>query len=155
MSKIKQIDSHSAGAGSDELRWRGSVVNLVLPPQQRTLRHSSASPVDDNRKAILFHTDAGASRQTLSLRSWDTTGGSNVILFRAHHHGPRSWEATAKSHEENAIRSRKENFGKHEGAIQGDDDHGHRMFANLLAAAVSILLIITGDWMVSTLVKMP
>ena len=127
---------------------------MVLPPQQRTLRRSSAFPVDGNRNVISFRTEAVVSRQTLGLRSCNTTGRSNVIHFRAHHHGPQSWDAPAKSHEDNATAYSKENIGNHKAATRGDDDYGHRMFVNLLAAAVSILLIITGDWIVSTLVKM-
>jgi len=155
VSRTKQIDSQSVGGAPYGGRWRGSAVNWVLPPQIRTLRHALGSRADDDRSVISFRRDAAASRQTLGLRRPETNSGSNVIRLRTHHHGPQSWDATAKSHEDNTRRYRNQNIGKHEGPTQADDDYDHRLFVTLLAAAVTILLIITGDWMVSTLVRMP
>jgi hypothetical protein len=46
-------------------------------------------------------------------------------------------------------------FWESKAATQNDDDHRHRMLENFLAAAALILLIIAGNWILSTLVKMP
>jgi hypothetical protein len=40
-------------------------------------------------------------------------------------------------------------------SIQGDDDYNHRMLVNALAAAVLVMLVISGEWMFSTLATMP
>jgi len=43
------------------------------------------------------------------------------------------------------------NSGKSKAATQNDDDHRHRTLENFLAAAALILLIIAGNWILSTL----
>jgi hypothetical protein len=129
---------------------RGTAANRALPLEQRTLRRSSESPVDRDRKVIPFRANAAPPR-TLGLQSGDT---NTVIHFRPRQHAPRNWHAAANAHAANAEKSFEGKFENHEAAAQADDDHSHRMVVNLLAAAVSIMLIIAGDWIVSTLVKM-
>jgi hypothetical protein len=154
MSTIKQIDLRSTGAPADERRLLGTAASRALPLEQRTLRRASDSPVDRDRKVIPFRANA-ASTRTLGLQSGDTNFVSNVVHFRPRQHASRNWHAAANAPAANAEKSFEGKFGNHEAAAQADDEHSHRMVVNLLAAAVSIMLIIAGDWMVSTLVKMP
>jgi hypothetical protein len=146
MSTIKQNDLRATGAAANEGWLGGTAANRGLPFEQRTLRRITESSVEHDRTVIPFHMNA----RTLGLQSGDTNRGSNVIHFRPRQHAPRNWHAAA-----NAGKSFEGKFGDHQAAAQADDDHGHRMVINLLAAAVSIMLIIAGDWMVSTLVKIP
>lgn len=154
MSTIKQIDLRSTGAAADERRLRGTAANRALPLEQRILRRASDSPVDRDRKVIPFRANAAPTRM-LGLQSRDTNCASTVIPFRPRQHAPRNWHAAANAHAANAEKSFEGEFGNHEAAARADDDHRHRIVVNLLAAAVSIMLIIAGDWMVNTLVKMP
>ena len=154
MSTIKQIDLHSTGAAAGERRSRGTSASRALPLEQRTLRRASELPFDRDRKVIPFRANAAPTRR-LGLQSGDTNFVSNVIHFRPRRHAPRNWHAAANAHAANAEKSFEGKFGNHEAAAQADDDHSHRMVVNLLAAAVLIMLIIAGDWMVNTLVKMP
>jgi hypothetical protein len=154
MSTIKQINLHSAGAAADEKGLRGTAASRALPLGQRTSRRASESPGDRDRKVIPFRANAAPTR-TLGLQSGDMNFVSNVIHFRPRQHASRNWHAAANAPAVNAEKSFEGKFGNHEAAAKADDDHRHRMVVNLLAAAVSIMLIIAGDWMVSTLVKMP
>ena len=153
MSTIKHIDLRSTGVAADEGRLRGSAADRALPLEQRTLRRASESPVDRDRKVIPFRANAAPTR-TLGLQSGNTKCASTVIHFRPRQHAPRNWHAAANARAANAEKSFEGKFGNHEAAAQADDDHSHRIVVNLLAAAVLIMLIIAGDWMVSTLVKM-
>ena len=154
MSTIKHIDLRPTGVAADEGRLRGSAADRALPLEQRTLRRASESPVDRDRKVIPFRANAAPTR-TLGLQSGNTKCASTVIHFRPRQHAPRNWHAAANARAANAEKSFEGKFGSHEAAAQADDDHSHRIVVNLLAAAVLIMLIIAGDWMVSTLVKMP
>jgi hypothetical protein len=154
MSTIKQIDLRSTGAATGEGRLRGAAANRALPLGQRPLRRASESPVDRDRKVIPFRVNAAPTR-TFGLQGGDTNYASTVIPFRPRQHAPQNRHAAANAHAANAEKSFEGKFGNRETAAQADDDHSHRMVVNLLAAAVSIMLIIAGDWMVSVLVKMP
>jgi hypothetical protein len=154
MSPKKQIDLHAPGGAANERRLRGTSANRALPLEQGTLRRASESPVDRDRKVIPFRANAARTR-TFGLQRGNTNFVSNVIHFRPRQHASRNWHAAANAHAANAEKSFEGKFGNHEAAAQADDDHSHRMVVNLLAAAVSIMLIIAGDWMVTTLVKMP
>ena len=135
-------------------RTFNTAANEALSPRQRTSRHASESPADGDRKVIPFRANVAAAG-AFGLQGGDTSGGSNIIRFRPRQHGPRNWHAAAASHAANAEKSFEEKIGNHESAAQADDDHSHRMVVNFLAAAVSIMLIIAGDWMVNALIKMP
>jgi hypothetical protein len=154
MSTVKRSNSGSAGAVPDAARWPGTAANEALSPRQRTSRHASESPADGDRKVIPFRANVAAAG-AFGLQGGDTSGGSNIIRFRPRQHGPRNWHAAGASHAANAEKSIEERIGNREAAAQADDDHGHRMVVNLLAAAVSLMLIIAGDWMVNALIKMP
>jgi hypothetical protein len=132
---MEQIEFHLAVAASEVPRGRSSVATSMFPPEQRSMRRSESPLFDGDRKVIAFPVQGISSRQAPGSCSWDATGDS------------LSSKRTAKSHEVS--------FGKSKAATQNDDDHRHRMFENLLAAAALILLIIAGNWILSTLVKMP
>src|SRR5712671_1821567 len=70
-------------------------------------------------KVVRFRPRVIASRRELGLGSWDAMDDSPVDDLR-----------------------------KYESAPDGDDDYRQRMLTNFLAAAVLIVLMITGDWVV-------
>ena len=144
MSKT-QIDLHPAGASSDAHGWRGDAATSVVPHQPGTVRRYSAPPKHDERRIIAFPAHAISPRKASGLEIWDTNRGSNVVDFRRHR------ASLGKA----AGRFNEASVGRQEATHRGGEDDHHRMFMNLLAAAVSILLIIAGDWMFSTLAKMP
>jgi hypothetical protein len=154
MSTMKRSNSGSASAVPDAARWPGTAANEALSPRQRTSRHASESPVDGDRKVVPFRANV-ASARAFGLQGGDTNGGSNVIRFRPRQHGPRNWHAAAASDAANAEKFFEEKIENREAAAEADDDHSHRMVVNFLAAAVSLMLIIAGDWMVNALIKMP
>ena len=154
MSTVKRSNSGSAGAVPDAARWPGTAANEALSPRQRTSRYASESPVDGDRKVVPFCANVAAAG-AFGPQGGDTNGGSNVIRFRPRQHGPRNPNAAAPSDAANAEKFFAEKIGNRAAAAEADDDHGHRMVVNLLAAAVSLMLIIAGDWMVNALIKMP
>jgi hypothetical protein len=78
----------------------------------------------------------------------DRNGEYNVIRF-PHAASAKSalqrWDETAKSSPE-VIKTY---------SIQVDDDYDHRMLVNALAAAVLVVLVISGEWIFSALATMP
>jgi len=143
MSKMEQIEFHLAVAASEVPRGCRSVATSMFPPEQRSMR-----PLfDGDRKVIAFPVQGISCRQAPGSCSWDATGDSKIAHFRRRRHASLSSKRTSKSHEVNS--------GKSKAATQNDDDHRHRMLENFLAAAALILLIIAGNWILSTLVKMP
>ena len=147
MSKMEQIEFHLAVAASEVPRGHSSVATSMFPPEQLSMRPSDAPLIDGDRKVIAFPVQGISSRLAPGSCSWDATGDSKLAHFRQRHHASPSSKRTAKSHEVNS--------GKTEAATQNDDDHRHRMLENCLAAAALIPLIIAGNWILSTLVKMP
>ena len=115
-----------------------------FPPKQRSMRRFDAPLFDDDRKVIAFPVQDISFRQAPGLRNRDATGDAK---FRRRRHAALSSKRTAKSHEENS--------GKSKAATRNDDNHSHRMIENFFGAAVLILLVIAGNWILSTLVKMP
>lgn len=120
--------------------------NLVLPlarasqfaPKKRLSRSASDAP------------DKGAaSSRKASRRSFDTTGDPKIIRFRPR--GVASRRGLGLGRSDEMEDSPVDDLRKYEFAPQGDDDYRQRMVANLLATAVLIVLMITGDWVVSTL----
>ena len=147
MSKMEQIQFHLAVAASEVPRGRSSVATSMFPPEQRSMRRSESPLFDGDRKVIAFPVQGISSRQAPGSCSWDATGDSKIAHFRRRRHASLSSKRTAKSHEVSS--------GKSKAATQNDDDHRHRMLENFLAAAALILLIVAGNWILSTLVKMP
>jgi hypothetical protein len=140
MPKMEQIEFPLAAVP----RGRSSVATSMFQPKQPSMRQSESPLSDDDRKVIAFPVQDISFRQAPGLRSRDATGDAK---FWRRRHAPLSSKRTAKSHEENS--------GKSKAATQNGDDHGHRMLENFLGAAALILLIIAGNWILSTLVKMP
>jgi hypothetical protein len=136
--KTEHIDLHLAGASPDAHGGRGSAAT-------GTVRRYSAPPKHDERRIVAFPAHAISTRKAPSRENWDANRGSNVVDFRRHRTSP------SKA----AGRFNEASVGRPEASHQGDEDHRHRMFMNLLAAAASVLLIIAGDWMFSTLAKIP
>jgi hypothetical protein len=122
------------------------VARLVRSHHGRTTRPAPSPPIDGSRNVIAFPTQAVSPLQTPRLRSSDATG-SNVVYFRPPHRASANWAAAAAS--------REANVQKREDTTQTVVDYRQRMFENLLAAAASILLIVVGDWILSTLAMMP
>jgi hypothetical protein len=145
MSKMEQIKFQLAAAASEVPRDRSSVGNSMFPPKQRSMRRSEPL-FDGDRKVIAFPAQ-DISAQAPGLRSRDATGDVKIAHFRRRPHASPSSKRAAKS--------REGEFWEKQAATQNDDDHHHRMLENLVGAAALILLIIAGNWILSTLVKMP
>jgi hypothetical protein len=116
-----------------------------FPPKQRSMRRFDAPLFDDDRKVIAFPLQ-NISAQAPGLRSRDATRDANITHFRRPPHASPGSKRAAKSDEVNT--------GKSKPAIQNDDDYRHRTIENLVGAAALLLLIIAGNWILSTLVKM-
>ncbi len=47
-----------------------------------------------------------------------------------------------------------DDLGKYERIADGDDDYRHRMLMNVLAVMVTIVLMVVGGWLASTIAEM-
>jgi hypothetical protein len=104
----------------------------------------------DERGVIAFPAQAISARKASRVTGWDTERASNVVSLPRHRVSGfeiSAFEMTGRSGEPRVARG--------EAAAQGDDDYNHRMLVNLLAAAASLLLIVTGEWIFSTLATVP
>ena len=130
MAKSGRAESQSISTVVDAGRRR-IAMNLTLWRQRTnsTAADESLSASDGVEKIIRFYPRAVASRGQTALPMWDRKGEDNVVRF------PR---ATSAKHVKNRT-------------IQGDDDYGHRMLVNALSAAVLVALVVSGEWMFSTL----
>ena len=146
MAKSGQIDSRSISAAADDVDRHRIVANRTLRPQRTnsTTADDPLSVSDGSGKIIRFYARAVASRGQPALPMSDRKREYNVIRFpRAASAKPtlQRFGETGKSSSAH-VKSRN---------IQGDDDYNHRMLVNALAAAVLIMLVISGEWMFSTL----
>jgi hypothetical protein len=144
MSKMEQFE-FQLPAASDVPRGRSGVGKSIFPPKQRSMRRFDAPSFDDDRKVIAFPLQ-NISAQAPGLRSRDATRDANITHFRRPPHASPGSKRAAKSDEVNT--------GKSKAAIQNDDDYRHRTIENLVGAAALLLLIIAGNCILSTLVKM-
>jgi len=150
MATSGQIGSRSISAAGDDVGRRRIAANLTLRPQgiNSTTADHSLSLSDGAGKIIRFYPRAVASQGQPALPMSDRNGEYNVIRF-PHAASARSalqrWDETAKSSPE-LIKTH---------SIQGDDDYDHRMLVNALAAAVLVVLVISGEWIFSALATMP
>jgi hypothetical protein len=99
-------------------------------------------------KIIRFHPRAVAFQGRPALPMSDRKDEYNIIrLPRAASAKPppQRWGETAKSSLE-LVKNHN---------IQDDEDYDHRMWVNALAAAVLVILVISGEWMFSTLAAIP
>ena len=150
MATSGQIDSRSISAAADDVGRRRIAPNLTLRPQgiNSTTADHSLSLSDGAGKIIRFYPRAVASQGQPALPMSDRNGEYNVIRFPRAASGKSTLQRcgkTAKSSPE---------LGKNHG-IQGDDDYDHRMLVNAIAAAVLVMLVISGEWMFSTLAAIP
>ena len=91
-----------------------------------TTAEDSLSLSDGGAKIIRFYPRAVASREKPGVTMWDKNAESNVIRFP---------QVPPNS--------------------RGGDDYHHRMLENALAAAVFVVLVISGQWIFSTLATVP
>jgi hypothetical protein len=127
-------------SGQKETRWnctandgdRSSIsINRTLWP-----RRANSAAADESLplsrgggKIVRFYSRPVASQTRPAFPIWDRNGKDNVIPF-----------PHAASVARVEIRS-----------IQGDNDYHYRMLVNALAAAVLVVLVVSGEWMFSTL----
>jgi hypothetical protein len=142
-----QIDSRSISAADDVCRRR-IVAKLMLRPQRinSTTAGDSLSLSDGGAKIIRFYPRASQGRPALPMS--DRNGEYNVIRFpdaASAKSALQRWDETAKSWPE-LVKTH---------SIQGDDDYDHRMLVNALAAAVLVVLVISGEWIFSALATIP
>jgi hypothetical protein len=108
-------------------------TNMTVRPHYQkthsTTAEESLSLSDGGGKIIRLYPRAVASQRQPALPIWDRNGEDNVIPFP---------HAISAEHVENR-------------SIQGDDDYDHRMLINALAAAVLVVLVVSGEWIFSTL----
>ena len=107
------------------------------------------SLIDGGTKVIRFCSRGAAFSRKAAAQGCSPAGESEVIRFRPRGTGPGrelglgSWDAMDGSPVAD--------LRKYEYAREGDDDYRRRMIVNVFAAAVLVVLMITGDWIVSTL----
>jgi hypothetical protein len=150
MARSGQIDSRSISAAAADVDRHRITANRTLRPQwtNSTNADDSLSLTDGGEKIIRFYPRAVASQVQPALPMSDRKGEYNVIRFpRAASAKPtlQRWGETAKFSPE-VVKNH---------SIQGDDDYDHRMLVNALAAAVLVMLVISGEWMFSTLATIP
>ena len=150
MAKSGQTDSRSINAAGDDVGRHRIAANWTLRPQRTnsTTADDSLSLSHGAGKIIRFYPRAVVSQGQPALPMSDWKGEYNVIRFpraASAKSALQGWGETAKSSPE---------LGKNH-SIQGDDDYDHRMLVNALAAAVLVMLVISGEWMFSTLATIP
>ena len=150
MAKSGQIDSRSINAAADDVSRHRIAANRTLRRQRTnsTTADDSLSLSHGAGKIIRFYPRAVASQGQPALPMSDRKDEYNVIRF------PRAASAkpTLRRCGETA-KSSPVHVKSH--SIQGDDDYNHRMLVNAIAAAVLIMLVISGEWMFSTLATIP
>ena len=150
MARSGQIDSRSISAAAADVGRHRITANRTLRPQwtNSTNADDSLSLTDGGEKIIRFYPRAVASQVQPALPMSDRKGEYNVIRF------PRAASAkpTLQRCGETA-KSSSAHVKSH--SIEGDDDYNHRMLVNAIAAAVLIMLVISGEWMFSTLATIP
>jgi hypothetical protein len=131
MLKSGQIESRSIITTASDAGRRRIATNLTLRPQRAnsTAAGESLSLSDGRGKIIRFYPHAVASQRQPTLPMWEGKGEDNVIPFP---------HAASAEHVKNR-------------SIRGDDDYDHRMLVNALAAAVLVVLVVSGEWVFSTL----
>jgi hypothetical protein len=129
MAKSGLIDLRSKrAAAGDAGRQPRVATNLTMRPQKTrsTTAEDPLSLSNGGGKIVRLYPRAVAPREKPALPMWDKNGESNVICFP---------EVPPNS--------------------RGDDDYRHRMWENALAAAVLLVLMISGQWIFSTLATIP
>jgi len=147
MAKSGLIDLRSKSTAVGDVGRRPWVAtDLTIRPQKThsTRAEDSLSLSNGGGKIIRLYPRAVASREKPALPMWDKNDEYNVIRF--------SQVAPVKS-----TLQRGGKTGKSQPELltnpnsRGDDDYHHRMLENALAAAVLVVLLISGEWIISTL----
>jgi hypothetical protein len=102
----------------------------------------------DGGKIIRLYPRAEAFRKNPTLSNWEKNGENNVIRFPHVASVKLSRRRAGK-----AAKSTPEIFTNRNGRIDGD--YHHRMLENALAAAVLVVLLISGEWIFRTLATIP
>ena len=109
-----------------------------------TTAEDALSRSNDGGKIIRLHTRPVASREKPTLPIWDKDGECNVIRF--------SQVAPVKSALQRGGKTAKSQSKLLPSANNWNAvDYNHQMLENALAAAVLIVLVISGQWIFSTL----
>jgi hypothetical protein len=103
---------------------RGQMRLLLSSGQISSVPCSTLSTPDDKENVISFCPLGTASRRELGVGRYGATGGSPI-----------------------------KGLQEYKSAIESDDDYRHRMRVNLLAAVAVIMLIVSGSWVMDTLVE--
>jgi hypothetical protein len=94
-----------------------------------------------------------SSRQTYSSMRHNSRslndGDGNVIHFCTRRTPPRRGLENLDMTGYSAV----EDLRKYEDALESDDDYCHRMLVNFITAIVVIVLMVTGSWMVDTIIS--
>ena len=145
MATSRQIDSRSISAAADDVGRHRIAANRALRPQRTnsTTADDSLSLSDGTGKIIRFYPRAVASQGQPALPISDRKGEYSVIRFRR--------AALAKSGLQSGETAKSSPGLVKDRSIQVDNDYDHRMLINALAAAVLAMLVISGEWMFSTL----
>ena len=151
MAKSGLIDLRSKSTAVGDVGRRPRVAtDLTMRPQKThsTRAEDSLSLSNGGGKIIRLYPRAVASREKPALPMWEKNDEYNVIRF--------SQVAPVKS-----TLQRGGKTGKSQPELltnpnsRGDDDYHHRMLENALAAAVFVVLVISGQWIFSTLATVP
>ena len=146
-SGLIELRSKSAAAG-DVARRPRVATNLTAQPHYQKIQSTTAedalSRSNDGGKIIRLHTRPVASREKPTLPIWDKDGECNVIRF--------SQAAPVKSALQRGGKTAKSQSKLLPSANNWNaGDYNHRMLENALAAAVLIVLVISGQAIFSTL----
>jgi hypothetical protein len=149
MAKSGLIDLRSKSAAAGVVARRPRVAtNLTAQPHyqktQSTTPEDALSRSNGGGKIIRLHPRAAASREKPTLPISDKDGQYNVIRISQVAPGSALQRGgkTARSHSNLLPNANNWN------AV----DYNHQMLENALAAAVLIVLVISGQWIFSTLI---
>jgi hypothetical protein len=146
MAKSGLIDLRSTSAAGDVARRPRVATNLTaqLHYQKTHSTTDALSPSNGGGKIIRLDPRAVASREKPTLPMWDKDGECNVIRFS--HVAPVK---SALQRGGKAAKSRSKLLPSTNNWNAGD--YNHRMLENALAAAVLIVLVLSGQWIFSAL----
>jgi hypothetical protein len=149
MAKSGLIDLRSKSAAPDDVARRPRVATNLTAQLHYQKTHSTTtedalSPSNGGGQIIRLDPRAVASREKPTLPMWDKDGECNVIRF--------SQLAPVKSALQRggkAAKSRSKLLPSTNDWNAGD--YNHQMLENALAAAVLIVLVLSGQWIFSAL----
>ena len=151
MAKSGLIDLGSRSAAAGDVGRRPRVAtNLTVRPQKShsTTAEDSLLLSNGGGKIIRLYPRAVASRAKPALPMRDKNGEYNVIRFCQIAPVKSTLQRQGKTAKSQPDLLTNPNS-------RGDDDYHHQMLKNALAAAVSVVLVISGQWIFSTLATVP